>query len=146
VKIYASLENDISEGHVWLSRSGLPPRCVVKITNRNEKSKKSVYCETLQFDPSFLRRYNDKESGRCEIKDPESSIVMSTWYREGLGKLKTKEEYALDITEANCWWGRIRACCDHPQIVVRVSIKLALLSVALGVVGFVLGVVSVCCG
>src|SRR2546422_4683434 len=81
MKIYASLESDISEGFVWLKKTGLPARCVVKI--RNTENRHSVFCEALQFDANLLTRYN--EPSRATIKDPESSIVMSGWYRARLG-------------------------------------------------------------
>ena len=139
MKIYASFDNDISEGFVWLKKAGLPARCVVRI--RNPESRRSVFCEALQFEENFLSRYN--QPPRFTIKDLESSIVMSGWYRARLGGLDTQKEYALGIASAHSWWGKMRACMDHPQIVVRVALCLGVLSVTLGVVGVLLGIISV---
>ena len=136
MKIYAALEDDMGEGFVWLQKTDLPPRCIVKITN----NQRSVYCETLQFDANFLKRYN--HGPRFNIGDTEHSIVMNGWYRARLGGLMTQGDYPLEIMAADSWRGKLLACMDHPQIVVRVAIWLGILSVALGVVGAVLGVIS----
>lgn len=139
MKIYASFDDDISEGFVWIKKPGLPARCLVKI--RTSEGRHSVVCEALQLEDNFLHRYN--QPPRLTIDDPESSIVMSGWYRARLGGLETQKEYALKITSTRCWWGRIRACMDHPQIVVRVAVWLGVLSITLGVVGVLLGIIGV---
>jgi hypothetical protein len=138
MKIYASLDDDISEGFVWLKKSDLPHRCPVKI--RNPENRRSVFCETLQFEQNFLRRYN--QPPRITIANEESSIVMSTWYRARLGGLETQKEYPLEVTGAG-WWGKMRACMDHPQLVVRVAFWLGVLSIVLGGIGVGLGIISV---
>jgi hypothetical protein len=139
MKIYASLDDHIGEGFVWLQRSGLPTRCVVKISNPD--SKRAVFCEILQLEENFLKRYN--QAPRYTIKDPASSIVMSAWYRIRLGSLETQRDYALEVILADSWCGKIRVCMHHPQIVVRVAVWLGVVSVALGALGVILGVISV---
>lgn len=147
MKIYATLLDDVAEGFVWLKKDGIPPRCVVKITNKDNG--RSVWCEALQFDTNFLNGYN-RSQGTVEIDNPESSMVMSYWYRAKLGSpeapLETQKEYALDVGDANSVLGKLRASISHPQLVVRVAAWLSLLSVllaiALGVPGLVLGVCS----
>jgi hypothetical protein len=139
MKIYASLDDHIGEGFVWLQNSDLPARCVVKITN--PETKRVVFCEALQLEENFLKRYN--QPPRYMIKDPGSSIIMSGWYRIRLGGLQTQHEYALEVTEADSWCAKIRACLHHPQIVVRVAVWLGLVSVALGALGVILGAISV---
>jgi len=139
VKIYPSLAEHIGEGFVWLQQPGLPARRIVKITRGD--SRRSVFCEGLQLDRNFLHRYN--QSPRSPIEKPDSSIVMSAWYREGLGGLETQREYPLEIAVANSIYGQIRAGLGHPEVVVRVAVKLGILSVALGVVSVVLAVRSV---
>jgi len=139
MKIYACLNDDISEGFVWLKRSGLASRSVVKITN--PEVEQSVFCEALQLEDNFLREYN--QSPRRKIESPDSSIVMSAWYRARLGNLETLRDYNLEIRAANGWWGKLRSCTQHPQIIIRVAVWLGVISVGLGVVGVVLGVVSI---
>ena len=73
MKIYASQQNDIGEGLVWIKKADLPPRCVVKITN--SESGRIVFCEALQIEKNFLKQYN--QSPRFSIDNPETSIVIS---------------------------------------------------------------------
>ena len=139
MKIYASSMDDLAEGIVWLQRSGLPPRCVVKITNGEAGA--SVFCEALQIEKNFLDTYN--QSPRFRIDEPESAIVMSAWFRARLGGLETQKSYLLTIDPANNASGKLRACFHHPQVVVRVAAWLGVISVGLGVVGLLLGILSV---
>ncbi len=129
MKVYAALRDDVGEGHVWFQRPGLPERCVVKITNKG----RSVYCEALQIEKNFLEAYN--QSPRVTIDNPASSIVMSYWYRAHLGGLETQKSYPLTVKVAKPLWGQLRACMQHPHLVVRVAVWLGILSVVLGVVG-----------
>jgi hypothetical protein len=71
MKIYACLDDDISEGFVWLKRSGLAPRSVVKITN--PEGGRSVFCEALQLEDNFLREYNKAPRLRSRAQSPPSS-------------------------------------------------------------------------
>lgn len=138
MKIYASLADDISEGFVWLERTEFPSRCIVKIANR--ENGRSAYCEALQIDDNYLRNYN--QAPRITIDTPKSSVVINSWYRARLGDIGTSREYDLEIATANWWWGKLRACMQHPQIVVRVAAWLGLIGVVLGILGVVLGAIS----
>jgi hypothetical protein len=139
MRIFASLHADIAEGFIWLEKPGLPPRSVVKVTS---PGKDSVYCEALQFDQNFLNHYN--QPPRHRIADRQSAVVMSGWYRARLGGLETQKDYALKIDLANGPYGKLRACWNHPQLVVRIATWLGVLSVVLGILGLALGVVSLC--
>jgi hypothetical protein len=122
------LHEDIAEGFVWLKQKDVPPRGIVKITNR--ENRRSVYCEALQFEQNFLTIYR-KNPHRLRIDNPETSIVMSQWYRSKLGReapLKTQKEYPLDIVPAIPLWGSLRACMQHPQVVARVAVWLGVWS------------------
>lgn len=109
----------------------------MKLTARD--TGKSVYCEVLSIDQNFLREYN--KPPRIKIADPDSALVAAKWYRQRLG-VETRTEAEIEPAPANCAWGRFRACLDHPQVVVRLAVKLALWSVALGLIGVLLGVFS----
>jgi len=137
LKVFPSTVEDQQQGWVWL-QSDLPPRSIVKLKNLD--TSKSVYCEALQIDLNFLRRYNQKP--RRTIDSPTESIVMSGWYRLKLGDIQTQSTVQISIAPANCHWGRFRACIDHPQIIVRVGAWLGFISVVLGVVGVILGAFS----
>jgi hypothetical protein len=136
MKVYAALKDDVGEGHVWLEWPGFPARCVVRITNGQKGPR--VYCEALQFEKNFLAEYN--QPPRFRIDTPASSIVMSYWYRARLGGLETQQEYPLDVKKTIPIWGSLRACMQHPEVVVRVAAWLGLLSVALGLLGVILAV------
>lgn len=138
--IYACLSEHISEGFVWLQKKELPNRGIVKILN--EKSGKSIFCEALEIEQNFLNKYNAESSRRIKIKDPESSIVLNGWYRVRLGDISTKCQYPLQICSANTPYGQIRACMQHPQVVVRVAVCLGILSLFLGVLGVLIGIIA----
>ena len=149
MKLFAALKEEAQQGWVWLQSSTLAPRAVIKIKNRDNG--KVVYCEALQIDDNFLKNYNKDNnapsSQRHEISDPANALVINYWYRAKPGRVSTQTEVPLDITPLCCcnsWWGKFRACTDHPQIVIRMAAWLGLISVFLGVVGVVLSVVSIC--
>ena len=104
-KIFASLMSDVNEGWVWLKSPDLPSRCIVRI--RRSDTKRSIYCEALQFDDNFLRVYNVKP--RFTITDQNSSLVVSSWYRARLGDLRTQQECELEVVAMNSCLGLIRS-------------------------------------
>jgi len=138
MRLFAALHDDSHQGWIWLKDSQLPARCVVKITNPTNQ--KSVYCEALQIDTNFLGIYN--QSPRLPITDPASSIVVSAWFRAKLGGLDTRSDVPLIVKPSECYWGKFKACTDHPQTVVRVASWLGVLGLLLGIVGVLLGVLS----
>ena len=77
------------------------------------------------------------------IDKRQPAITINDWYRKRLGGVKTKTTQELEIKAANCWWGKLRANLQHPQVIVRMATWLAIISVGLGTIGLVLGVVSV---
>ena len=138
MKLFAALNDDAHQGWVWLQDTRLPARCVVKITSPTNK--KSVYCEALQIDTNFLNKYNQLK--RFPITDPASSLVVNNWFRAKLGGLVTQLDEPLIINPSDYWWGKFKACTDHPQIVVRVAAWLGIIGLFLGIVGLVLGALS----
>lgn len=141
LKVFASLAEDINSGWVWVPESFVGERTVVRI--RHKKTGKAVYCEALQVGGNYLKRYNTNERTK-KITDKDASIVMSEWYRKKLGVENTQEEIEFVIVAKNNPWGHLRASLQHPQIVVRLAMELAILSVVLGVVGVYLGMGSTC--
>jgi hypothetical protein len=124
---------EMNEGWVWVSNDNFRPRSVIKIEHKINKT--SVYCEHLKIDDKFVNIYNASKNEK--INRRERTIVISQWYRDKLD-IDTNKRYDLQITPANCWWGRYRACRDHPQLVVRLSINLAIISVVLGILSIYL--------
>lgn len=130
-KVLAALQDELNQGWVWITNSGLDSRSIVKITNL--KNKKYVYCECLEIEDNYIFIYNNPP--RETINKRESVITISAWYREKLGGIKTKTNHELEIRSANNWHGKLRANLQHPQVVVRMAALLAIISIGLGVLG-----------
>jgi len=136
-KVYASLNEDIDTGRCWISTPKVPTRSIISMKS---ESGKRTYCEAMQIESNFLNHYNVKATTKKIDLDTEPNvIVMSEWYRHRLGDLETQQEYEIEIASKDNYWAKFRACCHHPQIVVRLTTWLALLAIILGVIGVVLG-------
>lgn len=107
---------------------------------KNPDNGKTVYCESLQIDANFLSAYN--QFPRIAISSPKDALEIGGWYRAALGGLPTQSNVQLEIKSCNSWWGKFKACTDHPQTVVRVAAWLGLISVGLGLLGAALGAAS----
>ena len=140
LKVFASLSEDINNGWVWVPESLVGERSVVRIENK--KLGKVVFCEALQIGDNYLKRYNTNDRTH-RISDKAESIVMSEWYRKKLGITSTQTEIDFEIAKKDSPCGHVRAPLHHPQIVVRLAIELAILSVVLGAIGVYLGVVGI---
>lgn len=127
----ASLRDELNQGWVWLTNSGLESRSVVKI--KNVKTNKTIYCECLEIDDNYTFVYNNPP--REYIDKNIATITISSWYRKRLGGINTKTNQELEIKAANGWVGKLRANLQHPQVVVRMATWLALISVGLGALG-----------
>lgn len=137
LKIFASLAEDINNGWVWVPENVVGERSVVRL--KNKSSSKIVYCEALQLGQNYMERYNTNHRTH-PISDPTASIVMNEWYRKKLGVRETRTKIDVDLVKADHFWGHMRACLHHPQIVVRLAMELAILSVVLGAVGVYFGI------
>jgi len=137
LRVFASLAEDINNGWVWVPEKLVGERTIVRIENR--ESGKAVYCEALQIGRNYLKRYNTNDR-TYRIGDKGASIVMSEWYRKKLGIKETRTDIEFDVTEKDYLWGHLMASLHHPQIVVRLAMKLAILSVILGLIGVFLGI------
>ncbi len=148
--IRAALHEETNQGWVWMD--GIASRTVVKITNPERK--RSIFCQVREFDKNFLREYNAQKC-TFNIKEKfcggQPTIVMGGWYRDALGIRKTTEEDDITDRQKLCvkrfglWgWRDLRATAHHPDIVVRLSLRLALLGVWLGAVGLMLSLRQLC--
>ena len=132
LRVFASLAEDMNDGWIWVPESVVKNRSVVKIKDLDPDSGKSVFCEAIPIDKSFISRYNNSEL-TDKIKDKEASIFINGWYRKKLGIAQTQQERNFQITVAENLWGHIGASLHHPQNVVRLAVELAILSVILGI-------------
>ena len=138
MKLFAALDDDSQQGWVWLKKPELLPRGIVRITCGD----RSVFCEALQIEDNFLKKYNREGEGRIFITNAAETLVINGWYRAKLGNVPTQVESPITVQGCNGWCAKMKACLDHPQTVVRVATWLGIIGVALGVVGLVLGVLS----
>lgn len=139
-KVLAAMRDDLNQGWVWVTKPGLDPRSVVKITNKNNG--KSVYCESLEIDDNYLSTYNKAPRETIDHKVP--TMTINSWYRRKLGGIATKANHELEVKSANGWYGKIRANLQHPQVVIRMGTWLAFISVLLGLLSLGLAVFGVC--
>jgi hypothetical protein len=163
-EVRPALVENIDSGSVWVTLSSeIPSRSVVKISKKapGKEKAKNIYCEALAVGAHFVERYNSDhvESLRLAVTfDPSSKralpdsdgkglIFLSASYRTRLGGTKEFEEFEdheLSVSRADGWFGRTRACLQHPQVSVRLGTVLGLLGFGLGILGIALGVVAVC--
>jgi len=136
LKVFASLSEDINNGWVWVPESLVDERVVVRI--KNKESGKVVFCEALQIGNNFLSRYNTNNRTH-PVTDIDGSIVINEWYRKKLGITVTQTEVKFEVTKKDNPWGHLNATLQHPQIVVRLSMELAILGFVLGLLGTYLG-------
>jgi hypothetical protein len=133
-KIYAALNEDVNQGWVWLQKSqlplGSPQRSIVKLSA--SATSKHTYCETRLIDKNFINRYNESSHTK-NIDESDLILVAAEWYQIHLG-IENDDEAEIKVTSANHFCGRIYACLDHPQVVVRVATILGLVAVALGLI------------
>jgi hypothetical protein len=137
-RIFAAVASDVDAGWVWISAPRLPSRCVVRIVNPSNKA--VVYCEALQIDENFLSAYNC--DGRCTINRDQCALVINAWYRKRLGDIPTQSDQDLNVVAADNPKGKLLSCLQHPQVVIRMGMWLAILSVLLGLLGVALGLLS----
>lgn len=132
-----ALAEDIQMGAIWLPSQHIPAGRIVSITNISTGLR--VYCEAIPIGDPFRKRYNSRAT--TPIGNPDACIVLSQWYRQGLG-CHPYRPVEISIGPADNMWGAFQASVGHPQIVVRLATKLAVFSVFLGALGAVLGVIG----
>lgn len=137
-QLHPALWSEMESGAVWLGQPALASRTVVRITRKN--SRRAIYCEAKIIDAYFLEAY--QKSIGTELQNPGNCVLMSAWYRKLLGVSLDDGSVDLEVTAVDSVYGRVRACLDNPQLAIRLATILALWSLFLGLVGFLLGVLS----
>jgi hypothetical protein len=138
----------------------VPQRSILRIITSTGKS---IFCEGVGLDHNFIRRYNRRrgedfpslqladisydEFGRA-LPDGDGTGVLfiNEYYRARLGRLQVRRIHDLTVRQENSWMARTRACLQHPQVGIRISTLLGLLSLGLGLLALLLGVISVYLG
>ena len=138
--IRAALHEEANEGWVWVSE--FSSRTIVQISNN--VGDRVVFCQVRTLDDNFRKFYNDDPKNLRIPLIEADTIVMSQWFRDGLGRINSTDEdnetgkVALKIVEYKHWriWlGSFRAASHHPDIIVRLGTRLGMLGVLLGLAG-----------
>jgi hypothetical protein len=98
---------------------------IVKIVHNGRK----VFCECRTIDANFIDQYN--QPPRIPIpKTADNTLVISKWYRDVLGGIKTQDDVQLAITPAKIpFWRTVRAAAHHPDVMVRLAAYLGVIGV-----------------
>ncbi len=78
-------------------------------------------------------------------REEKDSIMLSAYYRDKLKIASDLKDVKLEIKKCG-FLGHIRACFDHPQVVVRVAAWMGVVGGLLGLESVLLGVAGVACG
>ncbi|MCA1298631.1 hypothetical protein [Stappia indica] len=144
--IRAAMQDEANDGWIWAK--GFPSRCLVRIVNPDNGY--NIVCQVRDMDSGFTRKYNQPGAGRIRIRPGTDVLVMSSWYRDGLGGFDPTDRddqrgrKSLQILpfDGFQFWAQIRAASHHPDVAVRLSARPGLSGVWLGCLGGTLGLYS----
>lgn len=148
--VHTSPDEDKNEGWVCIRNTGLEKeldgqRRIIRVTTEEGKSK-SIFCEALYADRWYMEKWIERWTKRRQ-KIPSASenlAFISLWYRNRLGIGIGHQSLAIEYrdTPRPFWW-QVRACIDHPQVVVRLATLLAIIGLGLGILALGLGIAGV---
>ena len=138
--IRTALAEDINSPYLWFSDLPCPSREIVKVVNKNNS--KSIWCEVIKASNNYIKRYN-QISRTFNISRNDPFIVVNSWYRVKLG-IKKNEKYNIEIKKSIMprLVKQLCASYNHPDNTVRLAVNLAIVSVGLGLLGLILGLIS----
>lgn len=138
--VRVSLAEDINAPYIWFSSLPCKSREIVKLTNT--VNQKSVWCEVVVASDNFINRYKKNERTKNICRD-HPFIVSNEWYRDELGISKNEHSnIKITISRWPMFIRQLFASYKHPDNTVRLAADLAFVSVILGGIGLILGVVS----
>ena len=140
-KVYLSLKEDINSPTVWLQGSNLDSRDLVMV--KCKQNLKSVWVDAQIVDDNFLKNYN--QPPRISLDNNIKAIIANEWYRNKLGIIKG-DNVDLNINKIKLPFMRpirqMQAALNHPDSSMRISADIAIVSLLCGIIGLVLGVMS----
>ncbi len=147
--VHTSLRDDMNEGWVWIRnlKNELDgKRRIIRVT---AETGKSIFCEGLWADDWYMEKWNERwknihQEARCA---DEKLAFISAWYRACLDireDPQNLQNLTIDCkdTPRPFWW-QLRACLEHPQVVIRLATRLAIISLGLGILGLLLAIFGV---
>jgi hypothetical protein len=147
-EFHTAPRDDFNEGWVWIKSEALKDaleghRRIVRITKGS--GGKSVYCEALYADEKDIVRFNETRK-KSITKTDDRLIFLSGWHRQFLEIKENFGKQNLRITvnrpPRSLWW-QVRACTQHPQVVVLLATALAIIGAGLGLIGVGLGLIGI---
>lgn len=140
--VRAALAEDIGAPYLWLSTLPCDSRDIVKVVNK--EASKAVWCEIVEASDNFIERYNGNPRTK-KVAKSTPFLIANEWYRERLG-IRKNESTRLEIRTSRLplFVRQLNASYSHPDNTVRLAVDLAFVSVGLGAIGLVLGVISLC--
>lgn len=140
--VQAALAEDIGAPYLWISTLPCVSRDIVKVVNR--EASKAVWCEIVEAGDNFIERYNRNPRTK-KVSKNISFLIANEWYRDRLG-IKKNEATRLEIRTSRLplFVRQLLASYSHPDNTVRLAVDLAFVSVGLGAIGLILGVISLC--
>ena len=140
--VRASLSEDVNAPYIWFSSLPCESREIVKLSNA--ECNKSAWCEVVEASDNFIERYNRNKRTK-NVGHTEPFVVSNEWYREKLSLNKNKpSNITITVSKYPVFFRQLLASYKHPDNTVRLAVDLALVSVILGGIGLILGVVSLC--
>jgi len=140
-ELHTAIWDDVESGAIWISptpASTFTSRTIVHV--RNEDNHRSIRCEAKMVDEYYLKRFTE-QTGHT-VDETAQHVFINAWYRKALGLTTRQGPIKLAIVADESLPGKLRACLQHPQVVVRIATVLGLWSVALGIISLALGILS----
>jgi hypothetical protein len=137
----ASLKEDINSPTIWVKDEHIKSRTLAQISSDVGKS---IWVEIQAVDDNYIKNYNNNPNTR-NIKDNEQVITANQWYRDHLG-LSKNQPHNLKIAPIRCNFlfplRQMQAALKHPDSSIRICADLAIVSVFLGLLGLLIGIVK----
>lgn len=136
----ASLKEDINSPTIWVMNEHIKSRTLAKVSS---EAGKSIWVEIQAVDKNYIKNYNNQNTNK--IKDNEQVITANQWYRDHLGLAKN-QSHNLNIAPIKCRFlfplRQMQAALKHPDSSIRICADLAIVSVFLGLLGLVIGIIK----
>ena len=134
--IKSSTVEDALENWIWTNDEAT--NGFIRINNPENNKSITVFKRTI--DGNFINFYNAKRT--INITDPDKPlIVINEYYRKELGIEKNKA-YKLNINEASFSEKYFNSNWKHPNPTVSLPYKISIISLFLGLISIILGVIS----
>ena len=136
--VYASLHEESNFPWVWITEPPLRSRSIIQIDSGKNTH---VVCQCRIIDDNFRKLYDARPTTNG-LSNDKAIMVISDWYR---GKLHIKPGETVDLTITKITGPRAMFCLyyHHPDTVVCAAFFISMISLGLGLLSFVLAVLSV---